>query len=162
MWNATIAALEEASEPMGVARSGGVAEEAVAEPALSRGTILVADDSSTIRQVVELTFAGEDLDVRAVADGEEAIELLRSLRPALVIADVVMPRKNGYEVCEFVRSLPELKHVPVLLLSGAFESFDPARAARVGGDAHMVKPFQPQSLVAKVRQLLGAAAAPRS
>ena len=120
-----------------------------------RWTILLADDSSTVRAVVQLALAEESFDVHSVADGEQAIQEVRTLRPDIVIADVVMPKKDGYEVCAFIRSTPELKHIPVLLLSGAFESFDPARAAEVGGDGHLVKPFKPRTLIEKVTRLVG-------
>ena len=121
-------------------------------------TVLVADDSSTVRAVAQLTF-DHDFEVHTVSDGEQAVEEVQTLLPDLVIADVAMPKKDGYEVCEFIRSQPDLKHIPVLLLSGAFEPFDPARAAKVGADGQVVKPFEPRTLIARVKQLVAAAQA---
>lgn len=123
-----------------------------------RRTILLADDSSTVRAVVEVALSQEPYEVHSVSDGEQAIHEVESLRPDMVIADVFMPKKDGYDVCAFIQSKPELKHIPVVLLSGAFESFDQARAAKVGGDGHLVKPFEPRALVTKIRQLVGPAA----
>jgi CheY-like chemotaxis protein len=121
--------------------------------------ILLADDSSTVRAVVQLALPSESFDVLCVADGEQAIQALQELRPDLVIADVVMPKKDGYELCAFIRATPELIEIPVLLLSGAFETFDAGRAAQAGADAHLVKPFEPGALIDKIRKLTGRAEA---
>jgi CheY-like chemotaxis protein len=116
--------------------------------------LLLADDSITIQRVIELTFAGEDVDVRSVGDGEQAVEQVQSERPDIVLADIAMPKRNGYDVAAYVRSQPELAHVPVLLLAGAFEPVDQARAEAVQADGVLVKPFEPQQVVARVRELL--------
>lgn len=115
-------------------------------------TILLADDSVTIRKVVELTFADSDIRVESVGSGREAIEKLAALQPDLVLADVVMPEPNGYEVCERVKSSP--RPVPVLLLAGTFEPFDPERARACGADGTLVKPFEAKLLVEKVEEAL--------
>src|SRR6185503_16880290 len=90
-----------------------------------------------------------------VNSGDEAINRLSYMRPALVMADVSLPGKNGYEICEFVKSHPDLKHTPVILLVPAFEPFDEERAARVGADHHLTKPFQSiRTLIATVKNLI--------
>jgi CheY-like chemotaxis protein len=119
--------------------------------------ILLADDSITIQKVIELTFSDEDFDVVTVGNGRLAIEKAPDLRPDIVLCDIVMPEKDGYEVCDFIKSHPALSHVPVLLLTGAFEPFDQDRAARVGADGYLAKPFEPQTLIAKVKALLSQA-----
>lgn len=119
-------------------------------------TILVADDSSTIRRIVELTFSDSDIRVEAVSTGAAALERLDALRPDLVLADVVMPHPSGYEICRAVKS--SARPVPVLLLAGAFESFDEARATDCGADDHLVKPFESLALRQKVEELLSSAA----
>jgi CheY-like chemotaxis protein len=119
-------------------------------------TILVADDSVTIRRVVELTFADTPLRVECVGTGAEAIERLDSISPDLVLADVVMPEPTGYEICAHVKR--SRRPVPVLLLAGTFEPFDPARARSCGADGHVVKPFDSRSLVEVVEKLLAASA----
>ena len=90
--------------------------------------ILLADDSITIQKVIELTFSDEDFELHTVGNGQKAIDEIRSIQPDIVLCDIIMPEKNGYEVCEFIKSTDELKHIPVLLLTGAFEPFDQERA----------------------------------
>jgi CheY-like chemotaxis protein len=119
--------------------------------------ILLADDSITIQKVIELTFSDEDFEVVTVGNGRLAIERLPEARPDLVLCDIIMPEKDGYEVCEFIKKHPALSHIPVLLLTGAFEPFDQERAARAGCDGFLAKPFEPQTLIAKVKELLGQA-----
>ena len=117
-----------------------------------RKTILLADDSITIRKVVELTFADTDIHVEAVGTGREALERLDLLRPDLVLADVVMPEPTGYEVCRAVKGSG--RPVPVLLLAGTFEPFDLERARDAGADGHLTKPFESRTLVDCVVSLL--------
>ncbi len=92
-------------------------------------TLLLADDSVTIQRVIELTFADEDIQVVAVSDGDQAIERLEATTPDIVLADIGMPGRNGYEVAQFMRRTPRLAHIPVVLLTGAFEPVDQERAA---------------------------------
>jgi len=104
--------------------------------------LLLADDSVTIQKVIELTFADEGVRVVAVSDGAAAIDRLEDEAPDIVLADVFMPLKNGYEVCEYVKHNEKLKDIPVMLLVGSFEPFDEAEARRVGADDILTKPFQ--------------------
>jgi CheY-like chemotaxis protein len=120
--------------------------------------ILLADDSITIQKVIELTFSDEDFEVVTVGNGRLAIEKVQEVRPDVVLCDVIMPEKDGYEVCDFIKKSPSLAQVPVLLLTGAFEPFDQERAARVGCDGFLAKPFEPETLIARVKDLLGKAA----
>jgi CheY-like chemotaxis protein len=116
--------------------------------------LLLADDSVTIQRVIELTFADEDVQVVAVGDGQQAIDRVKTDRPDIVLADVGMPERDGYEVAAFIKGDPELAHIPVLLLTGAFEPIDEARARAVGCDGVLVKPFEPQMVISRVRDLL--------
>ena len=116
--------------------------------------LLLADDSVTIQRVIELTFADEDVQVLAVGDGQQAIDRVKTDRPDIVLADVGMPERDGYEVAAFIKGDPELAHIPVLLLTGAFEPVDEARARAVGCDGVLVKPFEPQMVISRVRDLL--------
>ena len=117
-------------------------------------TLLLADDSVTIQRVIELTFADEDVQVVAVSDGDQAIARLESAPPDIVLADIGMPGKNGYEVAKYVKQSPRLSHIPVVLLTGAFEPVDQARAAEVGCDGVLAKPFEPQLVIGRVKELL--------
>ncbi|HET9299740.1 MAG TPA: response regulator [Candidatus Polarisedimenticolaceae bacterium] len=121
-------------------------------------SILVADDSITIRKVVELTFAETGIRVESVGSGREALDRIPVLRPDLVLADVVMPEPSGYDVCRAVKASE--RPVPVLLLAGTFEPFDPERARGVGADGHLIKPFESRTLVERVEALLAAPPAP--
>jgi CheY-like chemotaxis protein len=116
--------------------------------------LLLADDSVTIQRVIELTFADENVQVVAVGDGQQAIDRVKSDRPDIVLADVGMPERDGYEVAAFIKGDPALAHIPVLLLTGAFEPIDEARARAVGCDGVLVKPFEPQMVISRVRDLL--------
>ena len=127
-------------------------------------TILLADDSVTIQKVIGISFANEDVVLLTVDNGNDAVLRARQERPDIVLADIVMPGKSGYEVCQELKSDPALRHVPVLLLSGTFECFDEGRAEQVGADGHITKPFEAQILVEQVNALLaksGAAPTPR-
>jgi len=117
-------------------------------------TLLLADDSVTIQRVIELTFADEDIRVVAVSDGEQAMTTMNAVRPDIVLADAAMPGRNGYEVAEYMRRTPGLDDVPVLLLTGAFEPIDQARADAARCAGVLVKPFEPQQVISRVQELL--------
>jgi CheY-like chemotaxis protein len=116
--------------------------------------LLLADDSVTIQRVIELTFSGEDVQVLAVNDGEQAIARIPLERPDVVLADIGMPRKGGYDVSAFVKGRADLAHIPVLLLAGAFEPVDQARAEQVKADGVLIKPFEPRQVIERVKELL--------
>ena len=101
--------------------------------------ILLADDSITIQKVIELTFTDEDFELHTVGNGQKAIEEIRTVRPDIVLCDIIMPEKSGYEVCEHIKTSDDLKHIPVLLLTGAFEPFDQERAKKAGCDGFLAK-----------------------
>ena len=117
-------------------------------------TLLLADDSATIQRVVELTFASEDIDVVTVGDGTRAIEAIERDEPDIVLVDVSMPGRDGYEVASFVRSDPARDRIPVVLLTGAFEPLDESRCDAIGRHEVLVKPFEPRQVIGKVRELL--------
>ena len=117
-------------------------------------TLLLADDSITIQRVIELTFADENIRVVSAGDGQQAIQRIETERPDIVLADVGMPKVDGYGVAAHVKQSPTLRHIPVILLTGAFEPIDEAKARATGCDGILVKPFEPQMLIARVRELL--------
>lgn len=117
--------------------------------------ILVADDNSNIQKMVTLAFKGEGIEVVAVGNGEAAVKKAIEIVPDLVLADIFMPVRSGYEVCEFLKQDPRFSHIPVVLLAGAFDPFDEREAQRVGADGVLKKPFvPPDPLVALVKGLL--------
>jgi CheY-like chemotaxis protein len=123
-------------------------------------TLLLADDSVTIQKVVNISFASEDVTLVTVDNGDDAVERAKETRPDLILADVVMPGKSGYEVCAAIKADPDLCHIPVLLLTGTFEAFDDERAARIGAAGHVAKPFEARALVNQVNRLLAQAPPP--
>ena len=116
--------------------------------------LLLADDSQTIQKVVELVLEREGVDILACNDGEEAVKALDSSMPDIVLADIEMPKLNGYQLCEKIKGNPATVHIPVILLAGAFEPFDEDYARSVGADDFIMKPFESHELVSKVKSLL--------
>ncbi len=128
------------------------------------GTILVADDSPTIQRQASGILTGEGHEVVTVANGVAAIKKLPTVKPLMVLADVSMPGRDGYEVCQIIKQSPETRDVPVLLIFSDLEPYDPARGAQVGADGSVKKPFAQEELVdwvKKFEERLQAAPAPR-
>jgi CheY-like chemotaxis protein len=120
--------------------------------------ILVADDNSNIQKMVGLALKDQGIDVVAVGNGEAAVRKISDIRPDLVLADVFMPVRNGYEVCQYVKSDTTLAHIPVILLVGAFDPLDEQEAQRVGADGVLKKPFvPPDPLISMVKSALARA-----
>jgi CheY-like chemotaxis protein len=116
--------------------------------------LLLADDSITIQKVIQITFAHEDYDLTITDNGDTALAKAQELKPDLVMADVYMPGKNGYELTAAIRQDPDLQHTPVLLLAGSFEPFDEEKARNCRANAWIEKPFESQNLIDKVSELL--------
>src|SRR6267143_1657106 len=117
--------------------------------------ILVADDNSNIQKMVGLALKDHGIEVVAVGNGEAAVRKISDLRPDLVLADVFMPVRNGYEVCKYVKDDSSLAHIPVILLVGAFDPLDEQEAQRVGADGVLKKPFvPPDPLISMVKSAL--------
>ena len=117
--------------------------------------ILVADDNSNIQKMVGLALKDQGIEVVAVGNGEAAVRKISDIRPDLVLADVFMPVRNGYEVCRYVKEDLTLKHIPVILLVGAFDPLDEQEAQRVGADGVLKKPFvPPDPLISMVKSAL--------
>jgi len=116
--------------------------------------VLVVDDSLSVRKVVEKALEGRGLQVLAAASGAEAIALIDRDRPDVVICDVILPDKDGYEICQYVRAHPTIGSTPVLLISGIDNGTVQARAAEVRSDEVMFKPFGVEDLVRKIDHLL--------
>jgi CheY-like chemotaxis protein len=125
-----------------------------------RRTVLLADDSPTIRRLVVHTFADANIEIVEVNNGDAAIKSFEELRPSVVLADIYMPGKNGYQVCSYVRTHPRLNRTPVVLLVGAFDAFDAEAAQQVGATASITKPFEPGALIDLVMSVMPAESAP--
>jgi len=117
--------------------------------------ILVADDNSNIQKMVALALKDEGIDVVAVGNGEAAMRKIPDLRPDLVLADIFMPVRNGYELCEFIKNDSRYMNTPVVLLVGAFDPLDEQETQRVRADGVLKKPFvPPDPLINMVKALL--------
>ncbi len=117
--------------------------------------ILVADDNSNVQKTMALALADLGVELVSVNNGEAAVRKLADFSPDLVLADIFMPVRNGYEVCEYVKKDPRFAHVPVVLLVGAFDPLDEREAQRVGADGVLKKPFvPPDPLITMVKALL--------
>ncbi len=121
--------------------------------------LLLADDSITIQKVVELVLAEEDFEIKAVSNGEEALNALESFKADIVLADIEMPKMNGYQLCEKIKQNPMTASVPVILLAGAFEPIDEELSRQVGADDSVIKPFESQELISKINAALTMASA---
>ncbi len=121
--------------------------------------LLLADDSITIQKVVELVLAEEDFLIKSVSNGEDALNLLETFKPDIVLADIEMPKVNGYNLCDKIKKNPSTSHVPVILLAGAFEPIDEELAKQVGADDTVIKPFESQELISKINAALAVVSA---
>jgi len=120
-------------------------------------TLLAVDDSVTMRKVLEITFAGPDFRVVTATSPDDALQKLRSEKPAVVIADVTLEPKNGYELCKSIKQAAP--GTPVLILSSKQNPYDPAKGSAVQADDHMDKPFDTQQMIDKIKKLLEGAGA---
>jgi CheY-like chemotaxis protein len=116
--------------------------------------LLLADDSLTIQKVVELVMMPEDFEIKVFNDGEQALQALEAFAPDIILADIDMPKLNGYQLCEKIKNNMAIAHIPVILLAGAFEPFDEQYAKAVYADDYIIKPFESQELISKVNALL--------
>ena len=116
--------------------------------------ILLADDSVTIQKVVSITLAHEDFELIIVDNGTEAISRAKEIRPDVILLDVVMPDKDGYEVCQEIKANGGLSKTPIILLTGTFEPFDEDRALEVGADDFIKKPFESHALINKIKEMV--------
>jgi CheY-like chemotaxis protein len=117
-------------------------------------TVYFIDDSATMREVIKIAFRKENIHVITCADAASALEQFEQTAPDVVITDVIMPDKDGYQVCEFVKQHDRLGKTPVILMSGVVNRSVAERATAVKADELIRKPFQPQDLIARVKNLL--------
>lgn len=116
--------------------------------------LLLADNSLTIQKVVELILGPEDFEIKAVSNGNQALQELKPFAPDIILADIAMTELNGYQLCREIKSIPTTKGIPVILLAGAFEPLDEEHARVVGADDFIIKPFESHELISKVKALV--------
>ena len=118
--------------------------------------ILIADDEPNIVISLEYLMKREGYSVTVARDGDEALAAITRERPDLVLLDVMMPKKNGFEVCQAVRANEELRATKILMLTAKGRDTDLAKGLALGADAYMTKPFSTRELALKVAEMLGA------
>lgn len=116
--------------------------------------IVIADDEPNLVIPLEYMLKREGFEVTVARDGQEALEAVVRVRPNLVLLDVMMPRKSGFDVCQMLRADEANRDIRILLLTAKGRDDDVAKGLALGADAYMIKPFSPKELVLKVRQLL--------
>ena len=123
-------------------------------------TVYFIDDSATMREVIKIAFRRENINVVACHDAAAALVEIETAKPDIVITDVIMPDKDGYDVCQHIKSHPDLAKTPVILMSGVVNRAVAEKAFAVKADELLRKPFQPQDLIARVKNLLKTNGAP--
>jgi len=117
--------------------------------------VMIVDDEPNIVLSLEFILQQSGFEVRSAGDGDAALALVESFKPDLVLLDVMMPVKDGYEVCQRIKGAPAFGHIKVVMLSAKGRDVDRVKGMEMGCDAYITKPFSTRELVDKVRQLLG-------
>lgn len=118
------------------------------------GRVLVVDDDDVIRQLITVNLELEGFDVVTAVDGQDALDKVKGAQPSVITLDVMMPRLDGWEAAARLRSDPETAHIKVILLSARAQEADLQRGERIGVDAYLTKPFDPDELIDLVRRLM--------
>src|ERR1039458_789440 len=122
----------------------------------AKPVVYFIDDSATMREVIKIAFRREALDVITCHDAGSAMDMMDHSAPDVVITDVIMPGRDGYDVCQYIKQHPRFGQTPVILMSGVVNKGVAERAFAVHANELIRKPFQPQDLIARVRHLLAA------
>jgi two-component system alkaline phosphatase synthesis response regulator PhoP len=122
---------------------------------MSKGKILVVDDEVYIVHILDFSLGMEGYEVVTALDGEQALAKVKTEEPDLVVLDIMMPKLDGYETCKILKSDPETKHIPVILLSAKGRNVDQKMGFQVGADDYITKPFSPRKLVERINMILG-------
>jgi DNA-binding response OmpR family regulator len=122
-----------------------------------RARVLVADDDPVAARFVATLLGGKGYEVLVASDGEHALEIARTLRPDLIVSDLVMPYRDGFDVIQAIRSEESLARIPIVIVSMKDREEDVVRGLESGADDYLVKPFNARELVVRVRKLLARA-----
>ena len=122
--------------------------------------VLIADDEPNIVTSLEFLMTRSGYDVKVARTGEEALALVASFAPDLVLLDVMMPQRSGYEVCQKMRERPEWRHIKIMMLSAKGREAEVSKGLSLGADAYVTKPFSNRELIARVGELLGESRTP--
>jgi DNA-binding response OmpR family regulator len=116
--------------------------------------ILIADDEPNIVISLEFLMKREGFEIRVAQNGDDALAMVKEFRPDLVLLDVMLPRKNGFEVCQQIRADPEYAGTRIVMLTAKGRDTEVAKGLALGADAYITKPFATKALVTQVKQLL--------
>ncbi len=122
---------------------------------VAKGRILVVDDEIYIVHILDFSLGMEGYEVVTALDGEQALEKVAQQKPDLIVLDIMMPKLDGYETCKALKSKPETKDIPVILLSAKGRNVDQKTGFEVGADDYLTKPFSPRKLVDRINAILG-------
>jgi DNA-binding response OmpR family regulator len=120
-----------------------------------RKRILIADDEPNIVVSLEFLMQHKGYEVRAAADGEETLRQLQEFKPDLVLLDIMLPLRNGFEVCQRIRENPEWRHTRIVMLTAKGREVEVTKGLALGADVYITKPFATRELLASVQRLLG-------
>ncbi len=118
-------------------------------------TVLIVDDSSTLREMLSALLTKSGIHVIQACDGLEAKEKIQAKHPDLVVLDIIMPRMNGYDLCRWLKNDPGARNIPVVMCSSKQQEFDRYWGMKQGADAYISKPFHPEDMLETVKVLLG-------
>jgi DNA-binding response OmpR family regulator len=121
---------------------------------MSRGKVLVIDDEEYIQHILNFSFGAEGYDVVTAADGEEGIKKAKSEKPDIIVLDIMMPKMDGYEACKRLKTDPNTKSIPVILLTAKGREVDRKLGSQAGADDYVVKPFSPGRLIERVEGMM--------
>jgi DNA-binding response OmpR family regulator len=129
----------------------------LADVAYGLGRVLVVDDDEVIRRLIAVNLQLEGFDVETAVDGQDCLDRVTDIDPDVITLDVMMPRLDGWETAVQLRKSPETAHIKVVLITARAQEDDKIRGTRVGADAYLTKPFDPNEMIRVVRELAGAA-----
>jgi DNA-binding response OmpR family regulator len=121
---------------------------------MSRGKVLVVDDEEYIQHILNFSFGAEGYEVITATDGEEALKKARHEKPDIIVLDIMMPKMDGYEACKQLKTDPQTKAIPVILLTAKGRDIDRKLGSEAGADDYVVKPFSPGRLIERVEGMI--------
>jgi DNA-binding response OmpR family regulator len=121
---------------------------------MTKKKVLLVDDETDFVDIVRVRLEANNFEVIVAYDGEEALEKVREDRPDIIVLDIMMPKINGFDVCRKLKIDQNYKEIPIIMLTAKFQANDIEFGAAAGADAYITKPFEPQVLLGKMRELL--------
>jgi len=116
--------------------------------------ILIADDHPEVVELVRVTLEGGNYEIVDASNGKEALEKIRKMKPDLVLLDIIMPKMDGFEVCRKLRKDPQIKEIPIIMLTAKGQAVDQEKGRQIGARDYITKPFSPSALLVKIEEIL--------